>query len=118
MGRYDHGEIIALCWDGAPDALFVAGHMEPRRVAEILFGDYEDTYPFKDPVRAWARWSLEGPVDDYEGNCRLATYSSPGRGRFPIMCADIYRPGTKTEPGPLLAELIATASAPSVEATQ
>jgi len=84
-----HGEVMDLVWDSwCPDALYVRGHMEPEEATEALEHFYGyDGFRLRDPVKAWARWSCE-PGPDGCGQV-LRDYNEPGRGRFPVMRAEV-----------------------------
>ena len=84
---YTGGEVIYLQWDGRPDDLVVRGHMPPVVAAQLLDLEYGGQYVTRLPEPAWGRWSCEPGPDGTE--CVLREYEEPGRGRFPIMVADI-----------------------------
>jgi len=87
MSKFAHGEIIELCWEDEREAVYCMGHMEPDKAREFLEREYGGDYVLGDPVPMYGRWSCEPGVD----GCAqiLRTYNAPGRGRFPIMEAEV-----------------------------
>lgn len=81
------GDVISLVWEGSADALFVRGHMDTMEAVIVLEDHYDGLYQYAAPVKAWARWSV-GPSPD---GCQqsLVDYDAPGRGRFPVMRAEV-----------------------------
>ena len=84
--KTEHGEYINLIWEYRPDALFVRGHIPPE-AAKAKMLEYEDSYTIAEPVEAWGRWSCEHTGDGPRQVFR--DYDEPGRGRFPVMRAEV-----------------------------
>lgn len=89
--KYQNGDFIVLLWDGRPERLFVKGHMTPREATDIMHGETDYAYELTEPRPEYARWSV-----GYNSNGELSQlladgYKERGRGRFPVMAADVIR---------------------------
>lgn len=83
-----HGEMIRLTWEGAPDALYIRGHVsDEEAAAEYARHHIDDHRLAPGVVHTWARWSCE-PGPDGVTQC-LREYDAPGRGRFAVTRLDI-----------------------------
>ncbi len=74
--------MIALCWDGTPDALYIRGHIPFERAHEIV-ADSDDSgfHRLGVPYHAYAFWACMGWS---EYNHTLVEKNEPGRGRFKV----------------------------------
>ena len=85
---YRGEEVIYLRWEGRADDLVVRGHLPPLVAAQLLDLEYGRQYLTRMPEPYWGRWSCE-PGPDGDNGRVLREYDTPGRGRFPIMVADV-----------------------------
>lgn len=93
MSRYADGEVIELCWDGPEMAVYVKGHMEPEKARAIIEREH-DGLRIRQPVPKYGRWSCSAFAP--EGcDMVLAVYTDRGRGRFPLMEAEVLGRATK-----------------------
>jgi hypothetical protein len=82
-----------LKWDGWREYMYVRGHMPPEeahKALEAFYGARGTSYYWDSVEPRYARWCCHGSYE--EDHILDDNYTSPGRGRFPVMRAVGVRP--------------------------